>query len=218
MVRWYENVNMVLGWNGAMISLFSKSCEYGDCIIRKMWAAISPALNSDPERNLAVDSGQQRNNGGLCCHKCNSEYHILPNCLHCRNGGDNDNTPETVYNSNSTSNPNSISKWNSNNGGRVSEYRPPWTYYNSNSTSNSNSNSTGNLAPTSIWKYIHPSDQDQVIEGNVVTLKFTENVRCSCTGKLGFYNRSHMTSKHRGKKLSTLDPAPSALDKNEAPG
>ena len=40
---------------------------------------------------------------------------------------------------------------------------------------------------------------------------------CNRTGKLGFYNRSHTASEHRGLEISTTDTASSASDKNEVP-
>ena len=188
-------------------------CEYRYCFIRKMCNSVFPLLPSAPESDLAGDSGRQFNTGGISCQECNSEFHIFPDCPCRYNGGYDGVIPGTKSNYTSNS--------NSNNGGRVSEYRPPGTNSNSDSTSNSNSNSnsnlnsnpTGNLATSSIWKYIHPSDQYQVIEVNGVTFKFCANCRCNCTGGLGLYNRSHTTYKHRGPKLSTPDHAPSASEK-----
>ena len=176
---------------------------WGLCYPEKMWNCISPSLPSAPERNLAGDYGRQSKACGLCCHKCNSKFHVWPDCPHRRNGednggdncGNNGGTLGTNSNSNYTPNSNSTAK----------------------SNSNSNSNLTVNLAPASIWKHIYSAGQDYVIEVNSVKFKFCAKCWCNCTGKIGLYNRSHTTSEHRGSKFSALDSDFFASENDEVP-
>ena len=48
----------------------------------------------------------------------------------------------------------------------------------------------------SVWTYIHPSNKDQTIKANRLTIKFCAKYACRKTEKLGFYNRTHTTSQN----------------------
>ena len=58
---------------------------------------------------------------------------------------------------------------------------------------------------------------EQKVEVNGVMFKFSAKHRYNITGKLGLYNRSHTTSKHRGPIFSIPDTNLSDSEKNEAP-
>ena len=70
---------------------------------------------------------------------------------------------------------------------------------------NSDTSTSTNVAPASVWKYIHPSDKDQTIEVNGITFKFCAKCTCRKTGRVGFYNRTHTTSQHINSGLSKTE-------------
>ena len=58
------------------------------------------------------------------------------------------------------------------------------------------------MKPKDAWKYIHPSDPDQMID----RFKFCKHFICKSTGKVGFYNLSYISSEH----VEGFAPAPAA--------
>ena len=53
------------------------------------------------------------------------------------------------------------------------------------------------MLPPGIWKYIHPKDPDQCIVIKDAKYYFCAKCSCARTGKVGVYNLTHSTSRHR---------------------
>ena len=85
------------------------------------------------------------------------------------------------------------------------------------SNSNGNCDSRdGNRKPTAVWKYIHPVDENTVVEISGTTWKCYKKCVCSIIGKAGFYNRSHTTYEHHVRSPK-VDPPQSQQDDNPTP-
>ena len=56
------------------------------------------------------------------------------------------------------------------------------------------------------WKYIHPVDENTVVDISGTTWKFCQKCVCSVTDKSGFQNLFHTTSEHRDRAIETYPP------------
>ena len=67
------------------------------------------------------------------------------------------------------------------------------------SSSNNNNNPPGIMLPPKIWKYLKPADEDQCIVIHDIKYFWCGKCVCRRTNQVGFYNRTHSTSKHQSK-------------------
>jgi len=54
---------------------------------------------------------------------------------------------------------------------------------------------TGTQTKEQAWRYLKPADDNSSIEVNVLTYYYCKHCKCKKTGKQGFYNRTHTSSK-----------------------
>lgn len=75
-------------------------------------------------------------------------------------------------------------------------------------TNNPNNNTTNvwNVPPrqsSNKWKYIHPADENAIVEIDGVEWKFCNHCRCRRTQKAGFFNKTHTSRDHQFGNRST---------------
>ena len=62
--------------------------------------------------------------------------------------------------------------------------------------------------PMAAWKYVQPVDVNTEVKINGTVWKFCAKCVCSATGKVGFYNKTHVTRDHKLKESSSDLPNP----------
>ena len=167
--------------------------EYSALKKIKDWPALEERI---PSSNLTPVS-EEVNSGGRLCFKCNSKTHLAnsPKCPHYNRGG-------RTQGGRGPGGRGGRGGRNSNNSNIEVDHSSDTNNTNDDDPNSDTSTST-NVAPASVWKYIHPSDKDQTIEVNGITFKFCAKCTCRKTGRVGFYNRTHTTSQHRGGGSNT---------------
>ena len=88
-------------------------------------------------------------------------------------------------------------------------------------SSKSSTNNETSPAERHPWKYVHPANENQIMDIDGKTWKFCKHCVCRHTKKKGFYNLSHTTSQHidnyKNVKVNSSGPSINMLSSLDAP-